>query len=137
MFHRRAMMGFVGFLAIAFASQAEAQTAKTKQTVVPASEARNHVGKNVTIEFAVKHTKNSEKQMMYYIDSETDFSDEKNVAVMIAYKHEAAFKAADIDDPCLHYRDKTIRVSGKVLKEGEFIRIRVENPKSIKIVEAK
>ena len=71
----------------------------------------------------------------YYLDSEEDFHDEKNFAVVISYDHAELFQKAGIDDPAEHYMGKKLRVTGKVIEENDQIRIRVEDPKQIKIVE--
>ena len=45
------------------------------------------------------------------------------------------FQEAGIDDPADYYKGKTIRVTGKVIKEDDEVRIRVDDPKQIKLVE--
>ena len=42
-----------------------------------------------------------------------------------------------IYDPAEHFKDKTIRVTGKVIEEDDQIRIRVEDPKKIELAETK
>ena len=73
----------------------------------------------------------------YYLDSEEDFHDEKNFAVVISYDHADLFKQAGIDNPSEHYMGKKLRVTGKIIHENDQVRIRVEDPKQIKIVEDK
>jgi len=53
--------------------------------------------------------------------------------VVISYDHADAFKQAGIDDPADYYRSKTIRVTGKVIRENDQTRIRVEDPKQIEL----
>ena len=111
--------------------------AKAAEKVIPAAEAKDHVGQECTVEMTVKASKNAAKRRTYFLDSEEDFHDEKNFAVVISYDHAAKFQEAGIDDPAEHYKDKTIRVTGKVIEEDDQVRIRVEDPKQIKIVEPK
>jgi hypothetical protein len=110
---------------------------KTKEKVVPAAEIRNHVGKECTAEMTVRSSKNAAPRRTYFLDSEADFHDEKNLAIVISYDHAAKFQEAGIDDPSEYYKGKKIRVTGKVIEEDDQVRIRVEDPKQIKLVDAK
>ncbi len=105
--------------------------------VVPAAEAGAHVGEECTVELTVRASKNGVHRREYYLDSEEDFRDEKNLAVVISHDHADAFARAGIEDPAEHYRGKTIRVTGKVVREGDQVRIRVDDPGKIAVVEAK
>jgi hypothetical protein len=102
--------------------------------VIPATEARNHVDETCTVEMTVRSSKNAAPRREYYLDSEEDFRDEKNLALVISYDHADLFKQAGIDDPAEHYKGKTLRVTGKVIRESDQVRIRVEDPKQIKLV---
>jgi hypothetical protein len=127
-------------LACAFAGAAPlrgADDSKTTEKIIPAAEIRNHVGEECTAEMTVKASKNAVPRRTYYLNSEEDFHDEKNLAVVISYDHAAKFQEAGIDDPADHYNGKTIRVTGKVIKEDDEVRIRVDDPKQIKLVEPK
>jgi hypothetical protein len=104
--------------------------------VVSARDAKNHVGKRCTVEMTVRSSKNAAPRREYYLDSEEDFHDENNFAVVISYDHAGAFEQAGVADPAEHYQGKKIRVTGKVIHELDQIRIRVEDPKQIKVVEA-
>ena len=110
---------------------------KTTEKVVPAAEIRNHVGKECTAEMTVQSSKNAAPRRIYFLDSEADFHDEKNLAIVISYDHAAKFQEAGIDDPSEYYKGKKIRVTGKVIEEDDQVRIRVEDPKQIKLVDAK
>jgi hypothetical protein len=103
--------------------------------VVKAADARNHIDERCTVELTVRSSKNAAPRREYYLDSEEDFHDEKNFAVVISYDHADLFKKAGIDDAAEHYKGKSLRVTGKVIRENDQVRIRVEDPKQIKIVE--
>jgi hypothetical protein len=103
--------------------------------VVAAPEAKNHIDAKCTVEMTVRSSKDASGRREYYLDSEEDFHDEKNFAVVISYDHADLFKKAGIDDPSEHYKGKKLRVTGKVIRENDQTRIRVEDPKQIKIVE--
>ncbi len=115
----------------------EADDAKAAEKIIPASEIRSHVGEECTAEMTVKASKNAVPRRTYYLNSEEDFHDEKNLAVVISYDHIAKFQEAGIDDPADYYKGKTIRITGKVIKEDDEVRIRVDDAKQIKIVEPK
>lgn len=105
--------------------------------VIASAEAHEHVGEECTVEMTVRASKNAEKRRTYYLDSEEDFRDAKNLAVLIDYEHAGAFKEAGIADPAAHYRGKVIRVRGKIIAESDQVRIRVTDPKQIELVEPK
>ena len=104
--------------------------------MVKADDARNHIDERCTVELTVRSSKNAAPRREYYLDSEEDFHDEKNFAVVISYDHADLFKKVGIDDAAEHYKGKSLRVTGKVIRENDQVRIRVEDPKQIKIVEA-
>jgi hypothetical protein len=108
-----------------------------KTKVVAAPDAKNHVDERCTVEMTVRSSKNAAPRMEYYLDSEEDFRDEKNFAVVISYDHADRFKKARIDDPAEYYMGKKLRVTGKVIQENDQTRIRVENPEQTKIVDDK
>jgi hypothetical protein len=103
--------------------------------VVPAAEAKDHVDKTCTVELTVRSTKNAAPRREYYLDSEEDFRDDKNFAVVISYDHIEAFNKAGVADPSEHYKGKKLRVTGKVIHENDQTRMRVEDPKNIVVVE--
>jgi hypothetical protein len=110
---------------------------KKAEKVFPASEARKHVGQECTFEMKVKSSKNAAGRNTYFLDSEEDFHDANNLSVVISYDHADKFREAGIADPAEHFKDKTIRVTGKVIEEDDQIRIRIEDPKKIEIIEPK
>lgn len=92
-------------------------------------EARKKVGESITVEMTVAVAKNRlEKRGEIYLDSEANFKDEKNFAVVITRAGAEKYKNVGIDDPAEHFRGKKIRVTGTVP------RIEVDDPKQVKIV---
>jgi hypothetical protein len=83
----------------------------------------------------VRSSKNAAPRREHYLDSEEDFHDEKNFAVVISYDHAEAFQKAGIDDPADYYKGKKLRVTGEVIHENDQARMRVEDPKQIVIVD--
>ena len=133
----RPMRNVILVIALAWAGLLLADEPKQDKPLSPA-EAIKRVNEKVLVEMLVKATKNRlEKRKEIYLDSETDFRDPKNLGIVINQAGAAKFKEAGIDDPAVHFKDKTIRVSGTVTKEDNRARIVVDDPKQIRIVEKK
>jgi hypothetical protein len=110
------------------------KAAKEDQPLTPA-EAIKMVNKKVTVEMVVRSSKNAlAKRHEIYLDSEENFRDEKNLAVVITEKGAGKFKEAGIEDPAAHFRNKTIRVTGTVILKEKRPRIEIDDPKAIKLV---
>ena len=102
------------------------------------AEAIKQVNKQVTVEMLVRSSKNAlAKRHEIYLDSEENFRDEKNLAVVITEDGAGKFKDSGIDDPAEHFKGKTIRVTGTVTLKEERPRIEVSDPKAIRLIEAK
>ena len=110
---------------------------KKSNEVIQADKARDHLDKTITVELTVKSSKNADKQMRYYLDSEADYKADHNLAVVITYESAADFEKAGIKDIIAHYSDKTIQVTGKVIRESDQTRIYVTEARQIKLVEKK
>lgn len=107
-----------------------------KSTVIPAAEAKNHVGERCTVEMTVRSANDNVRRQSVYLDSEARFNDPNNLAVVISYRDAAAFRDAGIVKPAEHYRGKVIRVTGKVVREerANQTRVYVTDPTQIEIV---
>ena len=112
-------------------------TSSDDPKVIPAAEAKDHLDKECVIEMKVQLSKDADKKREHYLDSEADFHDPKNLAVVINYEDLDAFKKAGIDNPSKHYLNKTIQVTGTPKKEAQQIRVRITDPKQIKVIEVK
>jgi hypothetical protein len=76
--------------------------------------ARKKVGETITVQMKVQAAKDRlEKRGEIYLDSEANFRDEKNFAVVITKIGAAKLKEAGIVDPADHFRDKVIRATAK------------------------
>ncbi len=94
--------------------------------------ARKLAGKKVTVEMVVKAAKDRlEKRGEVYLDSEADFEDEENFAVVITRDGAASLKKAGITNPAEHFKDKKIRATGTVKK------IEIDDARQIRPVETK
>jgi hypothetical protein len=98
-------------------------------------EGRKKVGERITVEMTVRAAKDRlEVRGEIYLDSEQDFRDEKNFAVVITKTGAASLKAAGIDDPAAHFMDKKIRATGKVTEVDHVPRMEIDDAKQIKVV---
>jgi hypothetical protein len=104
---------------------------------IPAAEAVNSVGKpTVLVEMVVKQAKERlEKRGIIYLDSEDDFADPKNLGVAISAEASAKFGKKGITDPAAHFKGKTIRVRGCVMRFEERPYLPVHDPGQISLVE--
>jgi hypothetical protein len=123
-----AIVGVVGIAAV-FADD------EKPPKLVAAADAKSHVDERCTVEMKVRASKDAGPRREYYLDSEEDFHDEKNFAVVISYDHAEKFKNAGIDNPAEYYMGKKLRVTGKVIAENDQVRIRADDPAQIKIVD--
>jgi hypothetical protein len=99
--------------------------------------ARKKVGEKITVEMTVQAAKDRlELRGEIYLDSENDFRDEKNFAVVITKTGAASLKEAGIDSPAEHYKDKKIRATGTVKEVDKVPRIEIDDAKQIRIVDA-
>jgi hypothetical protein len=99
-------------------------------------EARKKVGETITVEMTVQAAKDRlEKRGEIYLDSETNFRDAKNFAVVITKAGAASLKGAGIDNPAAHYKDKKIRATGTVKEVDRVPRIEVDEAKQIMIAD--
>lgn len=101
-------------------------------------EARKAVGKKITVEMTVQAAKDRlENRGEIYLDSETNFRDEKNFAVVITRAGAESLKSAGIDNPAEHFRDKKIQAIGTVKEVDKVLRIEIDDAKQIRLVESK
>jgi len=97
-------------------------------------EARSKVGEKITVEMTVQACKDRlQKRGEIYLDSETDFHNPKNFAVVITKAGAASLKKAGITDPAAHFKGKTIRASGTVKEVDEIPRIEIDDAKQIQM----
>ena len=91
-------------------------TADNKEKIpeISPEKGRDYVGKKVTVIMAVKKAKFSEKRNTVFLDSEMDFKDTKNMAVILEADVLKKLKAAGNSAPHDHFRDKIIRATGTV-----------------------
>jgi DNA/RNA endonuclease YhcR with UshA esterase domain len=101
---------------------------------ISVEDAAKKVNEKVTIQMEVKSTGGKGN---YFLNSETNYKDEKNFTIFIPRDTAEKFKNAKIDDPAEHFKGKTIIVSGTVTLYQKKPQINIDNPEQIEIVEKK
>src|SRR5215470_17668653 len=97
-------------------------------------EAANRINEQVTVEMTVRAAKNCPHCSQIFLDSEEAHHDPNNLAVAVTGSGAARFKGARIDDPALHFKGKTIRVTGVVTLKDNQPQIEVADPRQIEVV---
>ena len=97
-------------------------------------EAINRLNESVTVEMVVQRTKCCTGSQQVFLDSEANHRDPKNLGVIVTENGRAKFTKAGMDDPTAHYKGKTIRVRGVVIRREDRPYIEVDDPSQIEIV---
>jgi hypothetical protein len=96
-------------------------------------EALKKVDQKVTVLMQVKSSGGNTAR---FLNSQSDFRDQKNFAVFIPNLALASFKEVGIADPGAYYKGKTILATGQVaLSQGRPV-LRAEKADQIKLVDA-
>ncbi len=89
------------------------------------AEAINRVNESVVVEMVVRRTKCCTGSRQVFLE---------NLGVVVTEDGRAKFSAAGIDDPTAHYKGKTIRVRGVVIRRDDRPYIEVSDPGQIELV---
>jgi hypothetical protein len=102
------------------------------------AEARQAVGREIRVEMTVRAAKDRlVKRGEIYLDSESDFKDPNNFAVVITRNGAASLLEAGVTDPVGHFQGKLIRAAGMVKVVDAVPRIEIDDAKQIQLVEIK
>jgi hypothetical protein len=127
-------MDAIRLIVLAMILPAMAALADKEKPLTPV-EARQKVGEEVVVEMTVATSKDRlEKRGEIYLDSETDFKDPKNFAVVISKDGAKSLKDAGIASPAEHFLKKKIRAKGKVELVQDVPRINIHDAKQLEIV---
>lgn len=97
-------------------------------------EAINRIGESVTVEMLVQRTKSCTGSCQVFLDSEANHRDPKNLGVVITVDGRPKFTEVGIDDPTAHFKGRTIRVRGVVIRKEKGPYVEVTDPSQIEIV---
>jgi len=99
-----------------------------------AVEAINRVNELVTVGMLVQTTKSCTGSKQVFLDSEPDHRDPKNLGIVVTERGRVKFTEAGIDDPTVHFKGKTIRVRGVVVRKEKGPYIEVTDVSQIEVV---
>ncbi|MGE3313788.1 MAG: hypothetical protein AB7O26_01645 [Planctomycetaceae bacterium] len=120
------------------ALDAVAAADEQKPISIKPEEAKKHVGKKCVVEFDVKKTKHAIHRKKYYVDSEEDFHDIKNIGIQIDEPMALRLREEKkVEDVVKHYAGKRIRVTGVIKLEDDLPYIKLATPDDLEIVEKK
>jgi hypothetical protein len=122
----------LAFFFLTLVAHAEDEPAPKK---IRAEEARQHLGQKVSVTFLVQASKDAVKRKVVYLDSEKDFHDPKNLGIIIPEDVVARLVQKIGNNPATYYKDRTIRVVGKVVEAESRCYIRLGEPEQIEVVE--
>jgi hypothetical protein len=97
-------------------------------------EAIHRVNESVTVEMLVQRTKCCTGSSQVFLDSEVSYRDPKNLGVVVTVSGRAKFAEAGINDPTAHFKGKTIRVRGVMIRKEKGPYIEVSDPSQIELV---
>jgi hypothetical protein len=123
-----------GLLALAFAGGVRADEDPPKK--ISAEDARQHLGEKASVTFRVQSSKDAKKRKVVYLDSEKDFTDPKNLGIIIPQELSDRLVQTLGAHPATYYKDRTIHVVGKLIEQEGRCYIRLEEPEQIEVVEA-
>lgn len=122
----------IPFVTAPFALAAESEASKPLDTVA----ARGKVGEKVKVQVRIRAAKDRlEKRGEIYLDSELDFRDPKNFAIVITRDGARSLKEKGVDDIVGHFQEKTVVVEGTVSVKDETPRIEVNDVAQIRVIE--
>lgn len=98
------------------------------------AEAINRVNETVIVEMLVQRTKCCTGSSQVFLDSEPNHRDLKNLGVVVTEAGRAKFAEAGIADPTAHFKGKTIRVRGVVIRKEKGPYIEVREPSQIEVM---
>ena len=106
--------------------------AEDQPKAIGPAEAAKKVNEQVVLQMEVKSS--GLRNEVCYLNSEKDFKDPKNFTLFISKDVLQKFKQANIDNPAIHFQDKTVRVKGKVTVFRDKAQIVIEKPEQIVLV---
>lgn len=104
---------------------------------INSDEARDHVGENVEVVFEVLASKHSAHRMTVFLDSTSDFRDERNLGIAITQEGIESLKnERGVAAPAEHYLNQRIRVVGVVVLRDDRVYIDVTDAEQLDLAPA-
>ncbi len=103
--------------------------------LTPLQELIKKEGQRCRFEMMVRNPVRMKKDpKLIFLNSEREFSDPKNVAIVIDREAEERLRGAGVSDPVAHFKNKMIRVTGKVSLYQGRVEVKIRDPDQIEIV---
>jgi hypothetical protein len=130
------------FVLLALTSLAAGRAISNDESAPPKKirpeQARKFVGQRCVVTFVAKKTKHAVRRNRYYVDSQEDFHDAKNLGIQIEEPMAARIcRSRQIDDLAAFLKGKTIRVTGVVFLQDDLPYIKVADPADLVVIETK
>src|SRR5581483_6845127 len=106
----------------------------TEESSMNVEEAVTRINESVTVEMLVQRTKCCTGSRQVFLDSEPNHRDPKNLGVVVTDSARAKFAEVGIEDPTTHFKGKTIRVRGVVIRREGCPYIEVDDPGQVELV---
>jgi hypothetical protein len=107
---------------------------KESPPLIKPEEAGKHIYKRCTVEMKVRSSRLLRSQELLFLNSQKDFRDEKNFVAVVRGPALDALREKRIESPAEHFRNKKIRVTGRLELYEMKPQIVVEKLGQIKIV---
>lgn len=105
---------------------------------IPPTEAKNHVGKKVTVEMTVKAAKKSGKLKKVFLDSMENFQDADNLGVAITESAEVELaRKHATSDLVEFFRGKQVRVTGTIERRDERTYLDIDVASQLELIDKK
>lgn len=108
---------------------------KAQEKIVPGAKAKDFANRKMTVEFTVKSSRFLADRDMVFLNSESNHRNENNFTAVIFKDGLERFSAMEIENPAEHYKNKKVRVTGRIEMRDGKPQIRLIDPDQIKIVE--
>lgn len=103
------------------------------QSISP-QEAIQRLNEPVSVAMRVQRAKSCTGSLQFFLDSEENHHDPRNLGVVVTAAGAAKFKETKINNPAAHFIGQTIRVQGVVILKENRPYIEVDDPAQIEIV---
>jgi hypothetical protein len=110
-------------------------TANAQPLLITPAAAADHVDQRCTVEMVVRSVGYGRTRPVVFLNSEADFQDTRNFTAHITEVGTQRFKEARVSDFKSHFQDKTIRVTGTVVRHNDELQILVNDPSSVEILD--
>lgn len=122
-------------VSVSAARCADAPTAVAEPATITDADAADHVGEECVVEISVRAARALVDKDVCFLNSRKDRNHAANFTAVIFKRGLERFKEQGVENPALHFLDRTIRVRGVITEHKNRPQIVVEDPAQIEIVD--